>query len=49
MHNVWMIYNKRELQGIPTNHSADFDCKDFIKIYKKCRSEPYYFLTIDTC
>ena len=46
MHNVWMIYNKRELQGIPTNHSADFD---FIKIYKKCRSEPYYFLTIDTC
>ena len=40
--------NKRELQNIAINHSADFDYKDFIKIYKKCTKEPYNFLTIDT-
>ena len=41
------IYNKRELQ-IAINHSADIDYKDFMEIYKKCTSEPYSFLTIDT-
>ena len=40
--------NKRELQNIAINHSADFDYKDFIKIYKKCTKELYNFLTIDT-
>ena len=42
------IYNKRELQQIATNHSADIDYKDFMKIYKKCASKPYSFLTFDT-
>ena len=42
------IYNKGELQQIATNHSADIDYKDFMKIYRKCASEPYSFLTIDT-
>ena len=42
------IYNKRELQQIATNHSADIDYKDFMKIYRKCASKPYSFLTIDT-
>ena len=42
------IYNKRELQKIAINHSADIDYKNFMKIYRKCTSEPYYFLTIDT-
>ena len=42
------IHNKRELQQIPTNHSADTDYKDFMKIYRKCTSEPHSFLTIDT-
>ena len=42
------IHNKRELQQIATNHSADTDYKDFMKIYRKCTSEPYSFLTIDT-
>ena len=42
------IYNKRELQQIAYNHSADIDCKDYLKIYKNCTNEPYYFLTIDT-
>ena len=42
------IDNKKELQNIATNHSADIDYKDFVKIYRKCRSEPYSFLTIDS-
>ena len=42
------IDNKKGLQKIATNHSADIDYKDFVKIYRKCRSEPYSFLTIDS-
>ena len=42
------IHNKRELQNIATNHSADIDYKDFMKIYRKCTSEPNSFMTIDT-
>ena len=42
------IYNNRELQNIATNHSADIDYKDFMKVKKKCTSEPYSFLTTDT-
>ena len=42
------IHNKRELQQIAINHSADIDYKNFMKIYRKCTSEPYSFLTIDT-
>ena len=40
--------NKRELQNIATDHSADIDYKDFMKIYIECTKEPYIFLTIDT-
>ena len=42
------INNKRELQNIATNHLADIDYKDFIKIYGECTKQPYSFLTIDT-
>ena len=42
------IHNKRELQNIATNHSADIGYKYFMKIYKYYTSEPYSFLTIDT-
>ena len=42
------IRNKRELQIIATNHSADIDYNDFMKIYRKCTSESYSFLTINT-
>ena len=45
---IMKINNKRELQYIATNHSADIDYKDFIKIYRECTKEPYNFLTIDT-
>ena len=42
------IHNKRELQNIAINHSVDIDYKDFMKIYRKCTSKPYSFLTTDT-
>ena len=45
---IMKINKKRELQNIAINHSADIDCKDFLKIYRECRREPYSFLTIDT-
>ena len=45
---IMKINNRRELQNIAFNHSADIDCKDFMKIYRECTKEPYSFLTIDT-
>ena len=45
---IMKINNKRELQNIGINQSADIDYKDFIKIYRECTKEPYNFLTIDT-
>ena len=42
------INNQRKLQNIAINHSVDIDYQDFIKIYRECTKEPYYFLTIDT-
>ena len=42
------INNKRELQNVSINHSADVDYQDFIKTYRECTKEPYNFLTIDT-
>ena len=41
------INNRKELQNIEINHSADIDYQDFIKIYRECTKEPYNFLTID--
>ena len=29
------IHNRRELQNIPFNHSADIDLKDLQKLYKR--------------
>ena len=45
---IMKINNRRELQNIATNHSADIDYKDFMKIYRECIKEPYSFLTSDT-
>ena len=42
------IPNKRELQQIALNQSSDIDFKDFMKLYKKCSTEPYSFLVNDT-
>ena len=48
-HYLFMkINNKRQLQNIAINHSADIVNKDFVKIYRECTKEPYSFLTIDT-
>ena len=49
MHYLIMkIHGKRELQNTATNHSAGIDYNDFMKIYRKCTSEQYSSLTIDT-
>ena len=45
---IMKINNKRELQNIAINHSADIDYQDFITIYRESTKEPYNFLTIDT-
>ena len=47
---IMRIHNKRELQSIAINYSADMDYKykDFMKIYKECIYKPYSFLTINT-
>ena len=42
------INNKRDVQNITINHSADIDYEDFIKIYRECIKESFNFLTIDT-
>ena len=45
---IMKINNKRELQNIAINYSADIDYQDFIKICKEWTKEPYNFLKIDT-
>ena len=45
---ILKINNKRELQNIAINHSADIDYKDFMKIYRECTKDRFNFLTIDT-
>ena len=39
-------YNRKVLQNIAINHSADIDYKDFMKTYRECTKEPFNFLTI---
>ena len=45
---ILKINNKRELQNISINHFADIHYKDFVKIYRECTKEPYFFLITDT-
>ena len=45
---IMKINNRRELQNIATDHSANINYNDFIKIYRECTKEPYNVLTIDT-
>ena len=44
---IMKINNRKDLQQIATDHSADIDYKDFLKIYRNCTKEPYSFLNID--
>ena len=40
---VMKNHKKKELQDIATNHLADIDYKDFIKVYRKHTNNPYFF------
>ena len=40
---ITKILNKREIQQIALNHSADISTKDFINTHKKYTAEPYSF------
>ena len=40
---ITKINNKRELQNITINHSADIDYQDFINIYRECTKETFDF------
>ena len=42
------INNRKELQNIAINPSADNDYNNFVKIYRECTRERYSFLIIDT-
>ena len=37
------INNRKELQNIAINHTADIDYHDFMKIYRECTKEPLIF------
>ena len=45
---IMKIHNKRELQNIDFNHSADICYKHYLKNYRNCTNEPYSFFIIDT-
>ena len=45
---IMKINNRKELQNIATNHSADIDYNDFVRICRECTKKPHSFLTIDT-
>ena len=45
---IMKISNRKELQNIAINHSADIDYNNFVRIYTECTRKPYSFLTIDT-
>ena len=38
---IMKINNRKELQNIATDHFADIDYKDFMKIYRECTREPF--------
>ena len=40
---IMKINNRKELQNIVINDSADIDYKDFMKIYRECTKEPFNF------
>ena len=45
---IMKINNKKELQNIAINHSADIGYRDFMKIYRECTKNCFNFLTINT-
>ena len=47
-HLVMKINNRKELQSIAINHSADIDYNNFVRIYREYTRKLYSFLTTDT-
>ena len=45
---IMKISNRKELQNVAINHSADIDYNDFVRIYRECARKPYSFLTLNT-
>ena len=45
---ITKINNRTESQSTAINHSAGIDYKDFSKIYRECKRDPFNILTIDT-
>ena len=45
---LFKLNNRRELQNIAIDNSADIDYEDFLKIYRICTREPLNFFAIDT-
>ena len=45
---IMKINNRKELQNIAINYSADIDYNDFMRIYREFTWELFNFLTIDT-
>ena len=45
---ILKINNKKELENIAINHSADIYYNDFMRIYRECTRKPYNVLAIDT-
>ena len=39
---------ERQVENIATNHSADIDYKDLMKIHRKYTRKPYIYLTTDS-
>ena len=46
---IMKINNRKELQNIAINHSADIDCNNFERIYRDYTRKPYSFLTMILC
>ena len=40
---IMKINNRKELQNVTIDHSADIDYKDFMEIYRECTKEPFTF------
>ena len=40
---IMKINNKKELQNIAIDHSADIDHNNFVRIYRECTRKPYFF------
>ena len=43
---IMKIDNRKDLQQIAIDHSADIDNNDFLNDYRNCTKEPYSFFTI---